>query len=251
MDAVAKLGINPIYLLSQIVVFSVLAFLLGKFMYNPILNMLEKRKERIAKGLEDARAADEARAKADEEAARILEEARKKAQQIVAEATTSAEQVRTNIEAQADEQALKILAQAREDAESERNQILSEMRGQIGALSIAAAQKILGESLDEQRQLALVQEFFSGIKAGRVAQLVKAGDLTAKTVVVTSALPLSEPEQAIYRAALVERLGSQADVSFVTDPSLLGGVSIRVGDQILDDSIAGKLEDLRGQLVAG
>ena len=68
MDALAKLGINPIYLLSQLLVFSVLAYLLGKLMYNPILNMLEKRKEVIAKGLEDARAAEEARAKADEEA---------------------------------------------------------------------------------------------------------------------------------------------------------------------------------------
>ena len=148
MDAVAKLGINPIYLLSQIIVFAILAFLLAKLLYNPILNMLEKRKEQIAKGLEDARAAEEARARADEEAAQIVEAARKQAQGIIAEANTSAEQVRTNIKVQAEEEARRIHSQAEEDAEMKRDQALTEMRSQISSLAIAAAQKILGESLD-------------------------------------------------------------------------------------------------------
>ncbi len=251
MDAIAKLGINPIYLLSQILVFGVLAFLLGKFLYNPILNMLEQRKERIAKGLEDARAAAEARAKADEEAAKILEEARKKAQQVVAEANASAEQVRANIEAQADEQRRKILAQAREDAEVERDRVLSEMRGQIGSLAIAAAHKIVGETLDEKRQSALVQEFFSGIEAGKVSILSETHKLVGKTAVVTSALPLGETEQATYRATLIERLGQDAEISFRTDPSILGGVIVQVGDQVVDDSVAGKLDSLKAKLVTG
>lgn len=253
MDALGKLGINPIYLLSQIVVFSVLAFLLVRFLFNPILNVMDKRRERIAKGLEDARAAEEAREKADQEAAKITENARKKAQQIVAEANSSADQVRANIEAQANEQAKKILAQAREDAELERNKILSEMRGQIGALAISAAQKIIGEALDERRQLALVQEFFSGVKAGKLtlAGALSQAGLSGEMAVVTSALPLNEVEQESYRATLLERLGRDVEVIFRTDPTILGGVSIQIGDQILDDSVAGKLEALKGSLAAG
>jgi len=253
LDALGKLGINPIYLLSQIVVFSVLAFLLVRFLFNPILSMMDKRRERIAKGLEDARAAEEARSQADQETAKITENARKKAQQIVAEANTSADQVRANIEAQANEQAKKILAQAREDAELERNKILSEMRGQIGALSISAAQKIIGETLDEKRQLALVQEFFSGIKVGKIAlaDALSQTDLSGEIAVVPSALPLSEAEQESYQATLVERLGRDAQVIFRTDPAILGGVSIQIGDQVVDDSVAGKLEALKGSLAAG
>lgn len=248
MDALAKLGINPIYLLSQIVVFSFLAYLLGKLMYNPILNMLEKRKEVIAKGLEDARAAEEARAHADEEAAKIVEEARKKAQQVVAEANTSAEQVRANIEAQAEEQRRKILAQAQEDAQVERDQALSEMRGQIGALAVSAAQKIIGETLDQQRQLALVREFFSGVKDGRVTVLDTQKRLAGEAAVVTSALPLDESEQAVYLAALKSQLGENVTVKFNTDPLILGGVIVQVGDQVVDDSVAGKLGALKTQL---
>ena len=248
MEALNNLGINPIYLLSQILTFAVLAFLLVKFLYNPILDMLEKRKEVIAKGLEDARAAGEARARADEEVAKIIDEARKKAQQVVAEASTSAEQVSVNIEAQAEEQRKKILAQAQEDARLERDQVLSEMRGQVGALAVAAAQKIIGETLDEKRQLALVHEFFSGIQEGKVAVLD--AKLAGKAAVVTSALPLDEAERATYQSTLNAQLGTDVEVLFKTDPAILGGVIVQVGDQVVDDSVAGKLGVLKSQLVA-
>ena len=250
MEALSNLGINPIYLLSQIVTFGLLAFLLSRLLYNPILNMLETRRERIAKGLEDARAAEEARGQADQEAGRIIEEARKRAQQVVAEANTSAEQVRANIEAQAEEERRKILAQARQDAEAERNQVLSEMREQIGALAIAAAERILGAELDPQRQNDLVQEFFSGIKSGKIDVLKGEARLGGQRAVVTTAVSLTEEEKERYRAALKAQLGAEATVNFETDPSILGGVIVRVGDQVIDDSVVAKLEGMRTRLSA-
>jgi F-type H+-transporting ATPase subunit b len=250
LEALSNLGINPIYLLSQIVTFGLLAFLLSRFLYNPILNMLETRRERIAKGLKDAHAAEEARGQADQEAARIIEEARKRAQQVVAEANTNAEQVRANIEAQAEDERRKILTQARQDAEAERNQVLSEMREQIGALAIAAAERILSAELDQQRQNELVQEFFSGIKAGKIDVLKDGAGLGGQQAVVTTAVPLTEEEKERYLAALQAQLGAGAAVDFVSDPSILGGVIVRVGDQVIDDSVVAKLEGMRTRLSA-
>jgi F-type H+-transporting ATPase subunit b len=250
LEALSNLGINPIYLLSQIVTFGLLAYLLSRLLYNPILNMLEARRERIAKGLEDARAAEEARAQADQEASRIIEEARKRAQQVVAEANTNAEQVRSNIEAQAEEERRKILAQAHQDAEVERNQVLSEMREQIGGLAIAAAERILGAELDQQRQNELVRQFFSGITSGQIDILRGEARLGGQRAVVTTAVPLNEEEKGRYRAALGAQLGPNAEVAFETDPSILGGVVVRVGDQVIDDSVAAKLEGMRTRLSA-
>ncbi|MBN1316210.1 MAG: F0F1 ATP synthase subunit B [Anaerolineales bacterium] len=250
MDAVEKLGLNPIYFLSQVLTFSILAFLMVKLLYNPILKMLDERKERIARGLEDARQAAEARAKANEEAAFVLDKARKSAQQIIADANTSAEQVRANIKTKAEDEAKKILAQAEEDARIKRDQILSEMRSQIGALAISAAQRILGDVLDENRQQALVKGFFSGVQAGQVTVL-ESVDLTGKKAAVTSALPLDAEELKVYRTALEKQLGAGAEIDFRTDPSILGGVIIQVGDQVVDDSVAGKLGALKDQLVTG
>jgi F-type H+-transporting ATPase subunit b len=248
LEALANLGINPIYLLSQIVTFGLLAFLLSRLLYNPILNMLETRRQRIAKGLEDARAAEEARAQADQAAARIIEEARKQGQQVVAEANASAEHVRSNIEAQAEEERRKILAQARQDAEAERNQVLSEMREQIGALAIAAAERILGAELDTERQSQLVREFFSGIKSGQIDLLTGTARLSGQRAVVTTAVPLDEAEKQRYQAALKAQLGADAEADFAIDPSILGGVIVRVGDQVIDDSVAAKLEGMRTHL---
>ena len=57
------------------------------------------------------------------------------------------------------------------EAELERNRILGDLRGQVAALAIAAANKLVGEALDEKKQHALIDEFFSGVKSGKVVVL--------------------------------------------------------------------------------
>jgi F-type H+-transporting ATPase subunit b len=62
---------------------------------------------------------------------------------------------------------------------------------------------------------------------------------------VISALPLTDKEQATVKKDVLSKLGGGATVSFRVDPSILGGVVIRVGDKVLDGSVAAKLEGLR------
>jgi F-type H+-transporting ATPase subunit b len=243
-----QLGINPIFLLSQVVNFAILAFLLRRFAYTPILNALDQRRERIEKGLEDARLAEEARANAESERQQILDQARAEAQGIVAEANQRGETQAAKIVEEAQGQAQAILEEARTDAQAERNRMLGEMRGQISALSIAAANQLIGASLDERRQMELVNAFFSGVKAGKVSVADKVGGLTGEKAVVTSALPLTEADQATFRTYLQGQLGAGAAVEFKTDPAILGGVVLRVGDMIVDDSVSGKLGALRQSL---
>jgi F-type H+-transporting ATPase subunit b len=243
-----QIGINPIYLLSQIVNFAILAFLLYRFAYNPILKMLDQRRERIEKGLDDARMAEEARANAETERQQILDEARAEAQSIVAEANQRGEAQAAKIVEDAQSQAQAILDDARSDAQTERDRMLGEMRGQISALAIAAANQLIGTTLDEQRQTELVNEFFSGVKAGKVAVAAKADRLAGEKAVVTSALPLTEADQTTYRAFLQEQLGPGVAVEFRTDPAIMGGVVLRVGDIVVDDSVSGKLGSLRQSL---
>jgi F-type H+-transporting ATPase subunit b len=243
-----QLGINPIYLLSQIVNFTVLVVLLRVLAYKPILNMLDQRRERIEKGLEDARLAEEARANAENERQQILDQARAEAQGILVEANQRGEIQAAKIVEDAQAQAQKVLDEARVEAQAERDRLLGEMRGQITALSIAAANRLIGEALDEQRQMQLVAEFFSGVKAGRVKVVEKAGVMAGEKAVVTSALPLNEADQATFRSELQTKLGSAAAVEFKTDPAILGGVVLRVGDTVIDDSVAGKLGTLRQSL---
>jgi len=67
---------------------------------------------------------------------------------------------------------------------------------------------------------------------------------------VTSAVPLTREEQEEFRTKLPERFGAGLDVQFEVDPTLIGGVYLRVGDQVIDGSVAGRLAALRDHLTA-
>src|SRR5665647_1035562 len=86
-----KLGISLGYLVFQILNFAIICLLLYAWAYKPILKMLDNRKQKIAQGLEDARIASEARANAEQDAAKILAEAQNKANQVIRESTERAE----------------------------------------------------------------------------------------------------------------------------------------------------------------
>ena len=141
------------------------------------------------------------------------------------------------------------MALAREDAEEERNRILGEMRGQIAALATAAAQRIIGESLDEQRQRVLVDAFFSGVREGRVDVLPETMAGLRGPVSVTSAVPLTGQEEDVIREELSSRVGEDVAVSFKVDPDVLGGLILRAGDRVIDGSVVGQLERLQGALL--
>lgn len=240
------LGINPGFLLIQIVNLVIAYVVIAKWIVGPIMGLLEKRRQALAQGLEDARVAADARANAEKEAATVLADAQAEAGKIVREATDRAAVAAKDVKSAAEAEAAKARESALAEVEGERNRILGDLRGQVAALSIAAAQKLVGESLDEKRQHALLGEFFSGVKSGKVIVLDDA-DFKGESAEVTSALPLTADEEAILKKDLLAKVGAQA-IAFRVDPSILGGLVIKVGDKVMDGSVAGQLESLRSNL---
>ena len=240
------LGINLGLLIVQIIAFSIVFLTLNAWVYQPMLNMMESRKQKIAQGLEDARVAAEARANAEREAAKIVADAQTEASRIVAEATERASLAGQEVKAAAEAEAAKAREAAIAEAEIERNRILGDLRSQVASLAIAAANKLVGESLDEKKQRSLLDEFFSGVKAGKLVVLDD-GNFRGETAQVTSALPLSDEECEVVQREVLAKAGAK-EVTFRVDPSILGGLVIRVGDKVLDSSVAGKLEGLRQSL---
>jgi len=241
-----KLGLNLGYLLLQIFNFFILFVVLRAWVYKPILGLLEKRRNTISQGIEDARVAAEARANAEKEAAKIVADAQAEAGRLVREATERAASAGKDVKVAAEAEAARALEAAKADAELERNRILGDLRGQVAALAVAAANKLVGEALDEKKQHALIDEFFSGVKSGKVVVLDDAG-FKGESAEITSALPLSKDEEDSVRKDLLSKVGAQA-VTFRVDPSILGGLVIKVGDKVMDGSVAGKLEGLRQNL---
>jgi len=159
------LGINLGYLFVQIISFIVIYVLLTRFVYDPLIATLKDRRTRIQRQLEDSQAAANARMNAETEAEKIYQQARTEAQGIIEEARSRAEGVAKQLEQAARAEADKIRADAREAAEEERNVQLAGLRSQVAAISIAVAQKLVGEALDEKKQQALINDFFAKVPA--------------------------------------------------------------------------------------
>lgn len=156
-----KLGINLGFLISQIVNFTLIAVLLTMLLYKPILNMLNQRKERIARSMADVDAAREAAAKAQLEYDRRIAEAQRKAQEIIAQAAQASEKVGAEIKADAQREADAIRQQARAEAAQEKAHLLAEAQSQIASISMLATERILGQAVDANTQRKLIDQFLA------------------------------------------------------------------------------------------
>lgn len=157
----AQLGINGPFLVAQIVNFIILFLLLRRFLFPPLLNMLDQRKQRIAEGLA---AADVARKEAEQERAKLMaqiEAERAEAQQRIAAASAQAERVKADILADANRQAETIKAKAIEEAEAEKQRILADAQKQIAELTVLATERVVRRGLDDATQRKLIADFLS------------------------------------------------------------------------------------------
>jgi F-type H+-transporting ATPase subunit b len=242
-----QLGLNLGYLLVQIVCFFIIFVTVRAWIVKPLLGMLEKRRAKLEQGLEDARIAAEARANAEQEAAKIVTEAQSKAARIINDATERADAAMEEVKAGTEKEIAKERESVMAEVNEERNRILADLRGQVAALSIAAAQKLIGDAMDTKRQHILLEEFFSGVSSGKLV-ILEGADLTGEAAEVTSALPLSADEQAAVKKNVLDKMGAETNIEFRVDPQILGGLVIRVGDKILDGSVSGQLEEMRKSL---
>jgi F-type H+-transporting ATPase subunit b len=153
------LGINLGYLISQIVNFTLLAVLLYFVAYKPILRMLDERSARVKQGLADAELASRRAAEMEQEFEQRLAEARKEGQVIIAQATQMSEKARQEILEMAREEARAQVEKAKEEISRERELAMSELRQQVADLSLNISEKVIGQSLDQQRQRELIAEF--------------------------------------------------------------------------------------------
>src|SRR6266536_5187782 len=131
----AALGINLGLIIVQIIAFLIVFLTLNAWVYQPMVNMMETRKQKIAQGLEDARVAAEARADAEKEAAKIVADAQMEASKIVREDTERAVVAGKDVKAAVEAEAVQAREAAIAEAEVERNRILGDFRGQVVALA--------------------------------------------------------------------------------------------------------------------
>jgi F-type H+-transporting ATPase subunit b len=141
--------------LAFILVFLVLA----RFAFPRLNDAMKARTEKIQGDLERAEQAKGSAESALERYEEQLREARGEAGKIIDEARKTAEQVRKDAAARAEDEARQTVAKAQEEIRAERDRALQELRAEVGALSVTLAERVVGQSLDKDRQLKLVDDY--------------------------------------------------------------------------------------------
>ena len=153
-----QLGLNLPLLLAQVINFFIVLVALRLFLYKPILGMLDRRAERIREGLQAADRSKEQAAEAEQEVARQLGEARHQGQALVAQAQDAANRIQEEARGQARREAESLLERARSEIQLERDQAIAELRKEFADLTVSAAEKVIGQSLDRQGHQRLIEE---------------------------------------------------------------------------------------------
>jgi len=155
------LGVNPLSILIHAVNFLILLFLLQRFLFKPVLKMLDDRATTIRDSVEAAERMRQETARADQERNEALREARRQAEEIVARANQEAERLRAEARTTAQEEAQRIITRAEQEANAERQATMQELRAQVADLAISAAERVIHRNLDHQAQRVLVEEFLA------------------------------------------------------------------------------------------
>ncbi|WP_413854271.1 F0F1 ATP synthase subunit B [Candidatus Ruminimicrobium bovinum] len=138
-------GLETKLFIAQIVNFAILLFILKKFLYKPIAQMLEERRNKIKQGLEDAENAHKTLLDADTQKIAILKTAKNDADKILENVKVTSETLKQQSAQDAKKQAAEIIETAKKQAKDEFDKATK----QVGAISIDLSKKIVSKVLSE------------------------------------------------------------------------------------------------------
>ena len=153
-----KFGLDLPHFIAQVISFLIVAGLLTKFAYGPVLQMLDERKRRIAEGLANAEKIKAELAKTEVARQEILNQANGQANKLIEEARAAAAKVLEVESQKAITTANQIIAKAHEASEAELVRMKAELRGEIVRLVVGTTAKVTGKILTAEDHQRLADE---------------------------------------------------------------------------------------------
>ncbi|MEI8349085.1 MAG: F0F1 ATP synthase subunit delta [Candidatus Omnitrophota bacterium] len=228
----------------QIVTFVALVFFLRKLLYTEAnvevkrLQRLsaenEKKAEELRKQIEQARMEYEIKLKKAEEEARLLKEA---AQKEIEKHQAQAIEV-------AKEEAERILAQARNTKEKMKEEIKNELEQSVISFACTVVRAAFEEKSYKHIHDELLSDIISHLDSIDEHKITD----TVSVIEVTSAFTLKPDEQEKIKTAIAEKASRKLDIKEKIDNSLIAGVLIKIGNLIIDGSLANRIEEVRKKM---
>ena len=146
-----------------IIAFVILLWLLNKYAFGPLFSVMEKRRELVVGEMENA---EKSRKEAEQllaEQRSALENVREEAAKILEQARNTSAKQAEDIIAQANVEATRIKEEALRSIENEKKRAVAELRGQVSAMSVLIASKIVEKQIDAQAQEELINQYLKEV----------------------------------------------------------------------------------------
>jgi len=155
---------NATFIAEFIAFLLILAFI-ARYILPYVQKAMRDRQEIIRKQMQDSEQAKVKLAEAEDQYQRALAEARTEAAQIREGARAEAQRVVEELRAQAHEESSRIIARGEEQLQSQRSQVVRELRGEVGSLAVELSEKIIGQRLADDAQVrATVDSFLADLE---------------------------------------------------------------------------------------
>lgn len=158
MEILKDFGVQPILLVAQIINFLIVMFLLKRFLYKPLVGILDERKKRIAESMAQAGEITARLANLEEEQSQMRSDAQRKADAIIAQAKSTGKSLADEIVAQARTQAEAIMERSKAQNAAEYEKMRSELRKEVAQVAVLAAQKAVSEVLTTEQKDRITQK---------------------------------------------------------------------------------------------
>lgn len=163
MELLTKLGIDFKLLLAQVVNFLILLFVLWRFLYRPILSLLDKRKKQIEEGLNLHQKAKEELENIQKDRKEILKQAQIEYEEMMRRAKEEAESRKNEIIMETEKRAKDLLKESQTKIMAHKEQMLKDLKQEVAEVVILTAQKVLQEKIDEKKDKELIEKAINHI----------------------------------------------------------------------------------------
>ena len=168
MNILKDFGVSPILLTAQIVNFLIILFVLKRFMYKPVLNMLKKREDEIKKGLKNSEEAQKKLEDASEKETLILQKAHEKAEKIVNDAKLEAVEAKNKIEENAKKESERMINEAHLAIEQETKEAEERLTKKIGGIAVTLLEASLKGIFGEKEQKTILKKATAHLEKGGI-----------------------------------------------------------------------------------
>ena len=167
-DLIKTFHIDWKTLIAQLVNFSIVLVVLLVFAVKPIMKLMKAREDKIARGLQDAEAAEMKLQEAEKEKKTAINVGRKEAQKIVNQAERDVEEVKQKKMEQAQAEVKKVIEDARRQIKNEKEQMVRGVKDELGELVMLAVGKISKDGINEKTHQKMINDAIEEVKASKI-----------------------------------------------------------------------------------